>query len=356
MINSKAGRYSLPLIILGLLLFLSCSGSEEQDQGVAEKQISVKAELVGQSNQKLVRNFTGTLEGEKQAVISSKIAEAVDEIVFGEGQTVKAGQVLVSLDQTGPTSSFMQTKSLFQNAEKHFNKMKFLYKQGAVSEMEYDGAKTGYEVARANFEAARRLIDIRTPIDGLVTSIDVSPGDYLYPGQTVATVASVEKLRINLGVSSDDITYFDVGDEVDVSVQSSMVLTGRGRVNNVSRSADPVTRTFQVEVEVDNAENIFKPGMFARAEITIAKFDNIITVPRSSVINRDDQNQVFIAANGIAKIKTVELGIEFTGLVQVKSGLSVSDTLITVGQNYLDDGYKIKLAHFDDSNGKEIEP
>ncbi len=355
MINNKAAIYGLPLIILLVIILSGCSGSEEQETSNEKQVISVKAQLLGPSSQKLVRTFTGTLEGEKQAIISAKIAEAVDEIVYGEGQSVKTGQVLIRLDQTGPTSSFMQTQSVFQNAEKNFNKMKFLYKQGAVSEMEYDGAKTQYEVARANFESARRLIDIRTPIDGIVTSIDVLPGDFLYPGETVATVASVEKLRMKLGVSSDDIAFFDIGDEVNISVQSSTMLTGSGQVTAVSRSADPVTRTFKIEVEIDNEDNFFKPGMFARAEIIVAKFENIITVPRSSVIIRDDQNLVFIAANGVALARNVELGVEFTGSVEIKSGLTIGDTLITVGQNYINDGMKVKLTQMTDGAGKEIE-
>lgn len=336
------------LIILMMTLIFGCAGGDQEGAQNAEKTISVKGMLVTASSEDLTKSFTGTLEGEKQAVINAKIAEAVEKIMVSEGSRVKADDVIIRLDRTGPTSNYVQAYSVYQNAEKNFKKMDRLFSQGAISEMQYDGAKTDYEVARANYNAAHRLVDIRTPIDGTVTSVKVSAGDFLYPGQQVATVAAIDKLRMKFGVSASDIGYFNEGDAVQVIVESSTQLVGNGQVITAASSADPATRTFQVEIEIDNSANKFKPGMFARAEIIVEKFRDIIIAPRNAVVIRDNKNYVFVVAGDSVTAREVSLGVEFDGSVQVLSGLNQGDTLVTVGQEYLDDGSKINLTGLED--------
>ncbi len=161
-------------VLCGAILFYACSGS--QTEGVVnEKVISVKGEYLTTSSQALTREFTGTIEGEQQTVIRSKINEAVEKINAVVGQEVNAENVIISLDKSGPSSNFVQARSVFQNAEKNYNKMKYLYDQGAIAETQFDGARTDYEVSKANYEAARRLVELTTPISGMVTSVDVSP-------------------------------------------------------------------------------------------------------------------------------------------------------------------------------------
>jgi len=332
-----------------------CGGNGNQNNTENERQISVKGEIVTTSTHALKKNYTGTLEGEKQAVISSKMAEAVDKVLVAEGDKVKADDVLIMLDRTGPTSNYVQAQSVYKNSEKNFNKMKYLYDQGAISESQFDGAKTDYEVSQANFNSARDLVDITSPISGMVTSLDVHPGDYLSPGQTVATVASTGKLRMKFGVNTSDVIYFDKGDLVTVYVESGNRIQSKGKVLAVARSADPVTRTFEILVEVDNQGGKLKPGMFARAEIVLENFENIMTVPADAIIIRENIPTIFTLTNGVVNAVQVKTGAEFDGFTQVVEGVNPGDTVITVGQDYIDDGFKVKLVRLMDENGKEIE-
>ncbi|MCX6826203.1 MAG: efflux RND transporter periplasmic adaptor subunit, partial [candidate division Zixibacteria bacterium] len=327
------------------LLVAGCSGEGGQ-KTTTEQLISVRGELVTPVSKELTKTFTGSLEGEKQAVIFAKISEAVERINVREGERVGVDNILVSLDRSGPTSNYMQASSVFKNAEKNFRKMKNLFDQGAVSEMQYDGARTEYEVAKANFDAAAQTVDLRSPISGTVTSIDVSAGQYVSPGVQVATVAQIDKLRMKFGVSGNDIGNFKEGADVRVTVDADSLLTGQGNVIMVARSADPVTRTFQVDVEVSNDNHILKPGMFAKCEIIIGRFKGIVTAPRIAILNRDGKDRVFIYSGGKSVVREVVRGADFNGISEIKSGLNDGDTLITVGQDYVEDGGKVKLARF----------
>jgi RND family efflux transporter MFP subunit len=304
----------------------------------------------------LTREFTGTIEGEQQAVIRSKINEAVEKINVAVGRDVGAESVVVTLDKNGPSSSYIQAQSVYQNAEKNINKLKYLFDQGAIAETQYDAAETEYEVAKANFESARRLVELTTPIAGTVTSIDVSPGDFVTIGQQVATVATVDKLRMKLGVTGDEIGYFDVGDRVRIAAENESDTEASGRVIKVARSADPETRSFLVELEIDNSARLLMPGMFARAQIVVETFDDIIAVPRDVILDRNDKYFVFIANGDRSRMTEVQLGAEFIGSAQVLNGLKVGDTIITVGQEYLEDSTLIKLVRFVNAEGEEVEP
>lgn len=351
--NTRSMKYLI--MLLGTMVVVwACSGQQTADVA-GEKVVSIKGEYLRSSSQVLTREFTGTIEGEQQAVIRSKINEAVEKIRAAVGKDVVAESVIMTLDKNGPSSNFIQAQSLYQNAEKNFNKAKYLFEQGAIAETQFDAAKTEYEVSRANYEAARRLVELTTPITGTVTSIDVSPGDFVTAGQQVATVAIVEKLRMKLGVAGDEINFFDIGDKVQVSLENFSDDAVSGRVIKVARSADPSTRSFPVELEIDNSSRLLMPGMFARAQIIVETFDDIMAVPRNAILDRNDRKYVFTVNGDRARLNEVRLGSEFIGVAQVLDGIKVGDTIVTVGQEYLENNALIKMVRYVNGEGEEVE-
>ena len=86
------------------------------------------------------------------------------------------------------------------------------------------------------------------------------------------------------------------------------------------------------------------PGVFARAEVVFAEFDEILVIPLKAVIKREDRDNVFVVSGGTAVARDVVLGTDFDGRVEVREGLNPGDTIIVVGQNYLDNGYKVNLV------------
>ncbi len=305
--------------------------------------MAIKVTVVELSDEEIVKTYTGTLEGEKQAVIYAKIAEAVEAVHVREGQRIKTDQVLISLDKSGPSSRYQEALSLYRNAEKNYKKMEFLFGEGAVSESQFDAAKTQYEVTKAGFEAAAQLVEIHSPIDGIVTSLKISKGDFLGPGQELATVATVDRLRVKFGVNAADIGSMTPGTLVTVS-SADATRTAEGTVLSVARSADPVTRTFQVEVVFDNSEGMFRPGVFIRINIPLEQLTGVVVVPRQAVIARRGGEVVFVVSNGIAQERAVTTGADLGGRIVVTSGLDVGDTLVTLGQDYLQDGVEVNIT------------
>ncbi|MCM2272277.1 MAG: efflux RND transporter periplasmic adaptor subunit [candidate division Zixibacteria bacterium] len=323
------------------LLVSSCGETEQTTQ--TERTIAVNVQTVTPSDETLVRTFTGSLEGEKQAILYAKLAESVREVKAREGESVKADQVIVSLDKDGPSTRYNEVRSLFLNAEKNFGKMEALYKEGAISETQFDGARTQFEVAQANYESVSRLVDIRTPIAGTLTSVLVRPGDFVALGQQLAVVATPGRLRVIFAVNTENVRFVRQG--ADVRIVSDVVAdTLTGRITSIAESADPATRSFQVEAVIDNRASAYHPGMFVSIQVVEQELPDVLAVPRGAILKLDNKNVGFVVVNGVAKRREVTLGPELDGRVVVLSGLQSGDTLVTLGQSYLDEGFKVTIS------------
>ena len=338
------GHNTLVVTLLALLLLFgisSCGNSQQTTQ--VERTIAVNVQTIRPADERVVRTFSGSLEGEKQAIIYAKLAEAVADVPVKEGDAVKANQVIVKLDKDGPTANFHEVSSVFQNAEKNFTKMENLYKSGAISESQYDGAKTQFEVAKANYESVSRLVDVRTPITGTVTSIAVRDGDFVHVGQQLAVVATPGRLRVKFAVNTENVGSIERG--ATVRIVSDMVTdTILGHVVAIAESADPATRSFLVEATLEDEGSRVRPGMFVKILVTEQELPQVLAVPRSAVLRLDNVEVAFVVENGVAKRRVVTLGPELEGRVVVLSGLKSGDTLVTLGQNYLDDGFKVTIS------------
>ncbi len=324
------------------VLLVSCANDDAVEQQ-GPKALRVKATVLQRSSHTITRSFTGTLEGEKQADIYARIAEAVEQVRVHEGQRVAEGQVILQLDKSGPTSNYRNAESLYRNAEKNHQKMEYLYKEGAVSESQYDAARTEYEVTKTSFEAAAQLVEVRSPITGVVTSLDVAVGDYLRLGQKLATIASLDRLRVTFGVNARDVAGIKEGDTVIVSC-SAVAASVPGLVTSVARSADPETRAFDVEVRLDNNQSSLHPGMFVRVSIILDRFEDVIVVPHAAVVELDNKQTAFVVNGDLAHKRIVTVAAEIEAGVVISEGLQAGDTLVTLGQIYLDDGFTVEIT------------
>ncbi len=328
-------------VLAALQIFVACGQAPKQE--TTERSIAVKAAIVMESDQAITKSYTGSLRGERQAVVYARLAEAVQEVLAKEGQRVIADQVILTLDRYGASSQYTQAQSVFLNAEKNYNKMAFLYKEGAVSESEHDAAQTEYEVNKATFQAVAKTVEVSSPIAGVVTSMEVSPGDLVSVGQKLATIATTERLRVKFGVNADEIGHFAIGSEVIVS---SDAVEGQlpGKIIANAGSADPVTRSFQVEALFDNASGHFLPGMFVRVEFVRERLGAVVSIPRKVILSLDGRDIVFVVKDGKAEKRAVNLGADLSGDVVVTSGLAAGDTLVILGQDYLDDSTKVNVT------------
>ncbi len=344
------------LLITTVIMVTSTCGDEKADVAVEEKAIPITVSLAESGDLAIVKTYSGTLEGEKQAEIVASIHEAIVELPVSEGERVSAGQVIIMLDKNGSASNYNQAYALYLEAKDNYQKMTKLLEQGAVSEQTYISARTGYEVAQANFKAAGRQVELTSPISGILTELSVNVGEYAPIGIPIATVAQTDKIRLTLFVDSRGAGFIKKGQGAVITVES-IGYSGKkfgGFVTEVSGSADPQTRLFTVDIRIDNENGDLAPGMFARAEIVVNELKSILIVPREAVFSVEGVYKVYKLEGDRAREQSIYIGESTSESIQIVSGLADGDTVVVIGRNLIEDGSLVKIAGKDDGSEEEI--
>jgi RND family efflux transporter MFP subunit len=237
-----------------------------------------------------------------------------------------------------------------ENAEKDLERFKNLHEEGAVSAQELEGIRLAHKNARAQYNQALSMVDLVTPINGVVMKVDATEGKSAAPGVPLMTIATLGKVRVRCDVGQDEVgllqpeqpvvirltTYKETG--WDQEPQES-----KGVIGSVSLSADSETKLFMTEIVSENPNGILKPGMIAAVSVEVQKKENIIAVPATALIQREAGWFVFLVEQGKAKMTRVDIGVSDGQVTEVRTNLSVGDSLVVRGQFKLNDGIKVRL-------------
>ncbi len=287
--------------------------------------------------------FSGTIRGMRQSELSTSISTRVLEIRAGEGDHVKKGDIIMILDPDDPgksTGDYRQSRARYLQALRDYERMKELYESGAVSKQDYENARTSYDVESADFEANKDMVDISTPIDGILTEITLNEGDPVSPEEILATVAVIDRVRVELNLSSSKAHYIKKGQPARIILNtSSNNVTITGVVETISLSANKETGLFEAKVLFENPDALLKPGNIAKVEILIYSNGVATTVPKSGLISNDGGSFVFVVGSDKkAEKREVTLGWEGEEKVEVIGGLKNGEVVVVKGQNKLEDG------------------
>lgn len=330
---------------LGLFLIAGCGSTEKQT--IAIQKVAVEVEPVQKGNITIMKTFTGTLAGAKQSKIYAVIPERVIGLPVSEGNYVESGKPIIILDKGGSASRYNQAQAVFFNARDNYEKMQNLYDQKAISEMAFKNAKTAYEVAEADFNAAKASVELSVTISGIVTDISVNIGDQAPLGIPIATVANIEKMRLTVFIGNSEVVKLKIGRKARVYLDSQNPIDAK--IIEISSSADPDTRLFRVELEMDNPDGRLKPGMFAKAEILVEDLTDVLYINNSSIFTEDGIPKAYFIQNDTAYVKSIEIGATDGNNTEVISGLQLGQPVVTVGKSNLRDGVPVILANEKDS-------
>jgi len=339
----------LRIVILPLLALTMISCGKKQEAAVVEeKAVPVTVASASHSDMSIIRTYTGTLEGWKQAKIYASIPEAVIELPVREGSFVQAGQAVIILDKEGRASQLRQAKAVYDEAQDNHAKMTRLYAQGAISEQSLTSIKTGLDVARANYESARQAVELTSPISGILTDLTVNIGQFAPLGMPLATIAQTDKLRMTIYVDSRSASFLKAGQKAIISLAAAGAGAGQsdveGDIIEIARSADPETRLFRVDLQIDNKDRNLSPGTFARAEIIVQELDSVLTVPREAVFFTEGIPKVYVVnASSKAEERSIQVGENTLQKYQVLSGLAEGERIVLLGRGQVENGSPVMV-------------
>jgi membrane fusion protein, multidrug efflux system len=290
--------------------------------------------------------YPATLEAYEEVHLAPAQPGRIEGIFADIGDRISAGKVLVQMDRTQLHQAGIQLKNL----EVDFRRLDTLAKYGSVPQQQYDQLKTQYEVAKSNVDFLKENTQLLAPFSGIVSGRYFEPGE-MYSGApntqagkaAVLSLVQIHRLKVIVPLSEKYFPMVNNGMEAEATIDVYPESTFTGRVERVHPTIDPINRTFNAEVVINNREGLLRPGMFARVIFDLDE-EEAILLPSMAVLKVQGSNEryLFKEENGIARRVTVTIGKRYDDNIEVFSDeLEPGDNVIVSGQARLLNGVQV---------------
>ena len=349
MLRYRNTRFWLILALLALGAFDRSVLAAEESAVVparTEYVVNVLVQEIVPAPMRDILVLPGQTEALKDVRLAAQRGGVVEWVGVTEGDTVKAGQAIARIDLAALRASLDRARANVSLAEDQLRRRKDLFARNVLAGEELEQAQNELTVARTVLREAQVAHDhgiVTSTLGGVVNKVHVDPGEFVGEGDPVADIVDAATMRINFNVPESDVRYLTQGQSAEVSVDAWPGESWPGKVDFVAWKADPATRTFQVRVVVDNAAGKIRPGMIARAAFLRREVRDALSVPLFTVQDKGGERVVFVEEGGVAKARTVQLGVIEGDRVQVVSGLAAGERLIVAGHTEVEDGTKVNV-------------
>ncbi len=370
--------YLLTAAICSGLLCTGCGPStpaaKMEQNAVA---IAVETEDIAPQSIERYVSISSKISAEQEIAIFPQASGTVKNLYVSLGDEVQSGQILFEIDNTNAQIQVQQAQGSYNTAQSNVDtcKIKYddllktleqtqkLYNVGAASQNELDDAQSNVNQAKLQLDSAEKNLEysasaslasaqkelsdtkVKAEINGIVSSLNISQGGTASTQSTALTLVNMNNLKVSFQVSEDVINLIGQGSTVYVTVSAVSQEPITASVTGVSTAADNTTGLYLVEATLPNPDGTLKPGMFANVELVVEKNENVISVPLNTVLEKNGEQYVFtIDENNIAHKVLVETGLKNDDYIEITNGLSIGDTVVTKGQDFLSEGSQVNIT------------
>jgi multidrug efflux system membrane fusion protein len=348
---------ALPLIALALAV-AGCGNPEP----AVEATRPVTVVKVQANGARAEISYTGDVRARYETALGFRVAGKLVTREVEVGSRVRKGQVLARLDPSDYQLNIQAARSQLAAAESDSRQSKDdleryteLYQKKFISAAEFDRRKTAFETAKARLEQARAQLGVtqnqsayttlRADQDGIVTAINAEVGQVVAAGAPVMKVARPEEKEVVVSVPESRLDELRDVSEIAVSLWAEPQARFKGRIREVSPSADPVTRTYTVKVTLLDASPKVQLGMTANVVLGRAAGAPAVTLPLSALYQKGAQPAVWLVEPGTNKVvlTPVKVGRYTQDAVEVIEGLKTGDTVVRAGVHKLFEGEIVRV-------------
>ncbi|WP_373981324.1 efflux RND transporter periplasmic adaptor subunit [Achromobacter sp. JD417] len=295
----------------------------------------------------------GSLEATRQVLVAAEVDGRVAQILFAPGEAVKAGQLLVQLNDAPDQGELARLQAQARNARALLDRTRRLVPLQAATREQLDQAVADHEQAAADVRRVQALIDqkrIKAPFDGVLGVRRVNLGQFARAGDPLVSLTDASSLYVNLTLPEQALGVLRVGQPVAVTVDAHAGREFPGKVTTVEPQVDPGTRTVRVQALLANPDGALSAGMYAQARIGLPDRPDVITVPETAVSYSAYGDSVYVvtppeaaAAAPTVRQAYVKTGERLRGRVVVTEGLKAGDRVVTSGQLRLHNGAAVEI-------------
>jgi RND family efflux transporter MFP subunit len=332
-----------------LLLLTGCGSGGEQtnlDEPAAEQAIAIEAQAVETQTLPQQVEYTGNIEAWEAALIAGQTGVRIDKVHVQEGDQVRKGQVLVTMNST----QLNQARIQLDLARRQVQRLDTLYRIGSVSGQQFDQAQTEFQNAQANYNNLAQNTRLTANFNGVIINKYFTDGELFVPGANspaILNMMQIEPVKVIIHVSE---SYFTRVQEGMQAIVKSDVYAGEefiGKVHRRSPTIDRTSRTFQAEIQIENKDKRLRPGMFARVTLNLGEMEGIY-VPTVAIVRQPGTSNEFVYVvdqENRARRVQVTTGNRIRELIRVEKGLEPGQTIVTEGMAKLNEGALVRTVN-----------
>ena len=327
-----------PIAVIGLALMIAWTGGMFQVKTAAGKLETTPGQPLPENAKthtvKVVKvapriDVVGTVASEETVHLSARISAYVSGVFASAGQQISKGQMLIELDSREIKEKLAAANINLKQARTEYNRTLSLFKQKAATEQAMTAAESSFNAAKtqvAEIEVMLTYTKIQSPINGIVTDRRVEKGDLANPGQILLSVYDPLNMRIEVPVPVRLIEKLSLNQAVDISLDRP-TRPFKGRVSEIVSAIDPLSRTQEVKVHIDNDKGDILPGTFGRVWVYEDAYPAVL-VPASAVVMSGQLEMVHLVQGQRVVRQMVKTGPAFGNNVEILSGLSQGDAIL----------------------------
>lgn len=326
----------LAFALTGLLV--ACTAEQDAAApaggGMPPSAVTVEKPEVGTMEENLT--IAGSLSANQSALIRSEIAGIIEDVAVADGQKVKQGDLLFSIDHRTLLAELKRTEANVSLRQQEQKRMESLFKRNSVSQYDVDKANAELLTAEAEREYARAQLAkarVVAPFDATVGIRQVNKGAYVQSGTPLIEVVELNPLFLDFSAPESVLSVLNVNDPIHVVIPALKDLQLEAKISAIEPLVSASSRSIKVRASVNNEDGKLRPGLFARVLLPVQTFERVLWLPEGAIFYQDDKKLVMVSDEGKSLRKEVQVAGFVRGKVAIISGIEADADVVTAGHH-----------------------
>ncbi|MEO8002459.1 MAG: efflux RND transporter periplasmic adaptor subunit [Arenimonas sp.] len=345
-------HFSIAVLAISMTLFISACGKDSaQTAGTpgpgggkgGPPAVVISTQVVEKKWGDRVQAI-GTAKARESIEIASRVSDKISRVHFESGDSVRAGQVLISLQTGSDSGNLAVAQAQVKDADRQFIRGEQLAKEKLVSASQLDTLRSNRDAARARAQAAQATLSDRVivaPFSGVLGLRQVSPGQLIGTGTMITTLDDVSKIKVDFSLPEVQMATLKTGLTIEARSDAYPNEVFTGRVISVDSRVDVASRSIAAQAEIDNPDNKLRPGMLLEINVLQSQRTALV-IPELALQQLGSESFVYrVTLDGTVEKTIVKPGSRSFGFVEITQGLKAGDRIVVEGTSKLRPGQNI---------------
>ena len=334
------------LVVTGILVLASCTHKENTSVTESNGVVNIQTKQPTSYTGLIQSGYSGVVEAQKTTALSFATMGTITEIFVEEGQAVSKGQLLAKVNASNAQNAYQVALASLQQAEDAYRRMKPMKENGTLPEIKWVEVETGLAQAKAAVAITQKGISdcsLYAPASGVIGKKYVQAGMNVVPATTALELLNIQSVYVKIPVSENEISLFKKGETAQITI-NAIHKTVTGTVKEIGVSADILSHTYPVKIEVQNTDGAIKPGMICSVQTTAQDNRSGLLVSNKALQKDVNGKQfIYIEKGGQAEMIPVQTIALIDNKVLIQGEVPQNANIIISGQQKLNNGTPVKI-------------